>query len=115
MVTREMKQKDVVDELKERTGFYKYHIQSVLDALEEIVIENMNLATYDNPSEITLFHGWRVGAKKTPERPSYDPRDRTEIITPAKLIPQCRFKQSFKNKINVWTQASKEDEVLCDE
>lgn len=102
MVSRIMTQKDVIDELKERTGFFKYNLQTVLDALDEIIVENMNTATYDEPSEITLFTGWRLGAKRVPERESYDPRDRAEIITPEKLIPYCKLKQSFRQRINQW-------------
>lgn len=100
MVTREMSQKDVIDELKNRTGFYKNNIKQLLDALDDIIVENMNMATYDDPSEIVLFLGWRLGAKRIPERPYRDPRNQEDIITPEKLIPHCRFKQSFRRKIN---------------
>ena len=58
MVTRQMKQKDIINELKERTGFYKYNIEELFLALEDIIVENMNMATYDEPSEIILFTGW---------------------------------------------------------
>lgn len=95
-----MTQKDVIDELKARTGFYKHNIKDVLDALEDIIIEHMNAATFDEPSEMRLFHGWRLGAKRMPERPYCDPRDRSEIITPEKVIPYCKFKQSFRDRIN---------------
>lgn len=97
-----MKQKDIVDELKARTGYYKYNIEVLLEALDEIIIENMNMATYDDPSEIILFNGWRLGAKRVPERPYCDPRDHSDIITPEKLIPYCKLKQSFRQRLNKW-------------
>lgn len=100
MISNYMTQKDVIDELKARTGFYKHNIKDVLDALEDIIIEHMNAATFDEPSEMRLFHGWRLGAKRMPERPYCDPRDRSEIITPEKVIPYCKFKQSFRDRIN---------------
>ena len=109
MVTIEMDQKDVIDELKIRTGFYKTNIKQLLDALEDIIIENMNMATYDKQSEIALFTGWRLGAKRVPERPYCDPRNREEIITPEKLIPHCKLKQSFRQRINRWEQDDEED------
>ena len=112
-----MKQKDVINELKERTGFYKYNIEELFLALEDIIVENMNMATYDEPSEIILFTGWRLGAKRMPERPYCDPRDLSEIITPEKLIPYCRVKQSFRQKINRWEpkEDDKEEETVNDE
>lgn len=109
MVSIEMDQKDIVNELNERTGFYKKNIRTLLDALEDIIIENMNMATYDQQSEIALFTGWRLGAKRVPERPYCDPRNREEIITPEKLIPHCKLKQSFRQKINKWEPNDEED------
>lgn len=102
MVNIKMVQKDIVDELNKRTGFYKKNIRELLAELDNIIIENMNTATYDEPSEIILFNGWRLGAKRMPERPYCDPRNREEIITPEKLIPYCRFKQSFRQRLNKW-------------
>ena len=100
MILREMNQKDIIDELKNRTGFYKTNIKQLLDALEDIIIENMNTATYDEPSELILYHGLRLGAKRVPERPYKDPRNQEDIITPEKLIPYCKLKQSFRQRIN---------------
>jgi len=107
-----MKQDDIIAELKERTGFYKKNIQELLDALDDIIIENMNTADYDEPSEMRLFSGWRLGAKKVPERQSYDPRNRDKIITPEKLIPYCQFKQSFRQRINKLELDEEIDEEL---
>ena len=104
MVSRNMDQKDIIDELKERTGFYKKNIKELLAALDDIIIENMNMATYDEPSEIILFSGWRLGAKRVPERPYCDPRNRAEIITPEKVIPYCKLKQSYRQRLNKWEQ-----------
>ena len=112
MVKNYMTQDDVVDELKERTGYYKNNIRILLDALDDIIVEHMSTATYDEPSEMRLFKGWRLGAKRVPERQSYDPRNRDEIITPEKLIPYCKLKQSFRQRINKFDV---DDEVLENE
>lgn len=109
MMKLEMTQKDIIEELKTRTGFYKYNIEQLLDALDDIIIENMNMATYDEPSEIILFSGWRLGAKRVAERKSFDPRNRDEIITPEKLIPYCKLKQSFRQRLNKWEYSEKEE------
>lgn len=102
MVDKIITQKDVIDKVKERTGFYKCDIKLVMDALDDIIIELMNTATYDEPAEIMLFKGWRLGAKRVPERPYHDPRNRAEIVTPEKLIPYCKLKQSFRQRLNNW-------------
>lgn len=106
MISNYMTQKDVIDELKERTGFYKHNIKDVLDALEDILIDHMNAAIFDEPSEMRLFHGWRIGAKRMPERTCRDPRNQKDVVVSERLIPYCTFKQSFKDKIN---------EIECDE
>ena len=116
MVSRRMSQKDVIDELKARTGFYKYNIEALLDALDDIILENMNAATYDEPSEIILFNGWRLGAKRLPDREWREPRFGGTTITPAKLIPYCKLKQSFRQRLNKWEQSDiDEDEELDDD
>ena len=115
MVTRYMVQDDVLTELKDRTGFYKKDIQVVLDALEEIIMEHMHTATLEQPSEMRLFKGWRVGAKFTPERESIDPRDRSVITTPEKFIPYCKFKQSFRDRMNVYGSNEVQDEYDTEE
>ena len=100
MVTSYMTQDDVVDELKNRTGYYKYNIQTVLDALDEIIVEHMTTATIEEPSEMRLFKGWRLGGKRLPERESQDPRNGEKIITKEKVVPYCQFKQSFRTRMN---------------
>lgn len=108
MISTYMTQKDVIDELSERTGFYKRELKVVFEELDDIIVEAMNTATFDEPSEIRLFSGWRLGAKRLPERPYCDPRDRSEIITPEKLIPYCKFKQSYRNRINALEDENEE-------
>ena len=95
-----MKQKDVVDEVKNRTGYNKKDIRVVFSVVYDIMMENMTLATYDEPSEITLFSGWRLGAKKVPEREWREPQNGGTTIAAEKFIPYCKFKQSFRDKIN---------------
>ena len=115
MVSRKMTQKDIVDELNERTGFYKYNIRELLEALDDIIIENMNMAEYDKPSEIILFNGWRLGSKRVPERLSRDPRNQDEITSPEKLIPYCKLKQSFRQRLNKWSPEIDNEEDFTDD
>lgn len=100
MVTNYMTQEDVIDELKDRTGFYKSNLRDVFDALDNIIVEHMNTATIEEPSEMRLFKSWRLGGKRMPEREVKDPRNGQNVITKEKIIPYCKFKPSFKDRVN---------------
>ena len=49
---RILKKKDIANELAKRCDFYKYSMEAVVDALEDIIVENMGEATFDENSEI---------------------------------------------------------------
>ena len=95
-----MKRKELVDELSERTGFYKHNINTILDALDDVIVENMSTAIDDEPSEICLSLGFKLGGRYSPEHEARDPRTGETIITPAKYIPYAKFSPAFRKKIN---------------
>ena len=97
---RILKRKQLVDELNARTGFYKKNIDEILDALDDIIVENMSAATKTEPSEIHLSLGFVFGGRYAPKREAKDPRNGETVMTPAKYIPYARFKTSFRQKIN---------------
>lgn len=97
---RVLKRKQLVDILSERTGFYKHNIDTMLDALDDVIVENMSTATKTEPSEIHLSLGFVFGGRFAPRREAKDPRDGSVIMTPAKYIPYAKFKPSFRKKIN---------------
>lgn len=97
---RVMKRKELVDELAARTGFYKTNINSMLDALDDVIVENMSMATKKEPSELYLSLGFVIGGRYAPKREVKDPRNGETVMTPAKYIPYARFKTSFRKKIN---------------
>lgn len=97
---RVLKRKQLVDELAKRTNFYKHNIDAILDALDDVIVENMSMATKTEPSEIHLSLGFVFGGRYTPKREVRDPRNGNVVMTPAKYIPYARFKTSFRKKIN---------------
>ena len=97
---RVLKRKQLVDELATRTGFYKQNIHDMLDALDDIIVENMSAATKTEPSEVHLSLGFVFGGRYTPKREVRDPRNGNVVMTPAKYIPYAKFKTSFRKKIN---------------
>ena len=99
-MNRVMKKEDLVDELSLRTNFYKCNIKVILDALDDIIIENMSTATKKEPSEIHLSLGFVFGGRYSPKHEARDPRTGETVMTPAKYIPYARFSPHFRKKIN---------------
>lgn len=97
---RVLKRQQLIDILSERTGFYKKNINEILDALDDVIVENMSAATKTEPSEIHLSHGFVFGGRYSPRKKAKDPRDGSEITVPARYIPYAKFKPSFRKKIN---------------
>lgn len=97
---RVLKRKQLIDELAARTGFYKQNIDVMLDALDDVIVENMSTATKTEPSEIHLSLGFVFGGRFSPKHEVKDPRNGDTVMTPAKYIPYARFKPSFRKKIN---------------
>jgi hypothetical protein len=96
---RIMKKEELACELAERCGFYKKNMREVTDALADIIIEHFSTATFDEPSELHLAPGLVLVGTRKPEGISIDPRDRSEIVSPEKVIPSAVFKPSLRLKL----------------
>lgn len=96
---RIMKKPELVDELAARTGFYKKNMKEVVDALADIVIEQLQTATFEEDSEFHIAHGVLICGHRKPEQESIDPRDRSIITTPEKVVPYAVFKPSVRLKL----------------
>jgi hypothetical protein len=90
----------VVDELSKRTGYYKYQVREVLEQLEDIILENMQEATLEQPSETRLFFGFTIGAKRIPAKQKRGPKDIEPTYVPEHINPYVKFKTTFKQKAN---------------
>lgn len=101
---RIMKKQDLIDELAYRTGFYKRNMKDVVNALAEIIEESFQTAEFGADSELHLAPGVVLTGTRKPEGVSIDPRDRSEIITPEKVIPGAIFKQSIRQKLYTKTK-----------
>lgn len=94
-----MKKKQLARELASRTGFFIKNMEDVLDALDDIIIDSLKQAKVDNPTRIYLAKGFYVEGRRKKECVSTDPRNRSECITPEKVIPKPVFTQQFRNKL----------------
>lgn len=104
---RIMKKPELVDELAARTGFYKKNMKEVVDALSDIVEEHFQTAEFGADSELHLAPGVLLCGERKPEGEAMDPRDRSIIITPEKVIPYAVFKQSIRKKLYVQRKKKK--------
>ena len=93
------RKEDLVTELSLRTGFYKKNMREVVEALSDIVVESFQKAEFGADSELHIAPGVVLVGTRTPEREAFDPRDRSPIITPEKVIPSAVFKQSVRLKL----------------
>jgi nucleoid DNA-binding protein len=96
---RIMKKPELVDELSARTGFYKKNMKEVVEALADIVIEHMQTATFEEDSEFHIAPGVLICGKRKAQQESIDPRDRSAVTTPEKVVPYAVFKPSVRLKL----------------
>lgn len=96
---RIMKKPELIDELAARTGFFKTNMKIVVDALEDIITEHFNEATFEEDSELHIAAGVIIGGRRTPEREAIDPRNRSVVVTPEKVVPYATFKPSIRKKL----------------
>lgn len=101
---RIMKKAELVEELAARTGFFKKNMLEVANALADIIEESFQTAEFGADSELHLAPGVVLTGTRKPEGKSIDPRDRSEIITPEKVIPGAVFKQSIRQKLYTKTK-----------
>lgn len=96
---RIMKKPELVEELAQRTGFYKKNMKEVVEALYDIVEEHLQTATFEEDSELHIGTGVLICGKRKPQQESIDPRNRETIVTPEKVVPYAVFKPSIRLKL----------------
>ena len=96
---RIMKKPELTDELAKRTNFYKKNMKDVVDALADIVIEQLQTATFEQDSELHLAPGVVIVGHRIPEREAKDPRTGEMVTSPEKVLPKAIFKPSVRLKL----------------
>ena len=76
-------------------------MKDVVEALSDIIIEHFETAEFDAPSELHIATGVVLWGERKPEGESIDPRDRSIIISPEKVVPHATFKSSIRKKLYV--------------
>lgn len=103
---RIMKKTELVNELSARTDIFKKDMRVVVDALYDIVEEHFSTAEFGADSELHLAPGVVLCGKRKPKGESINPKDRSVVITPEKVIPYAVFKQSIRKKLCVKPKGS---------
>lgn len=98
---RIMKKEELATELAIRCKFYKKNMRDVVDALADIILENLQMAEVGEDSQLILAPGVIIGGRRVPEHESINPKDRSVCITPEKVIPYAEFKPSIRQKLYV--------------
>lgn len=98
-IKRNMNREDLARALAEYTGFYIKNCRDIVDALGDIILDNMKMARMDKNSSLCLAPGVYIGGKRKERCESIDPRNRESIITPEKVIPYAEFKPSIRLKL----------------
>ena len=104
---RIMRREDLARALAEKTGFFIKNMNDVTVALEEIILENMLTATFEERSEILLAPGVIIGGRRIPEQEAKDPRTGEMVMSPEKVIPYATFKPSIRKKLYVQPKKKK--------
>ena len=94
-----MKKPELAAELAARTGFYKKNMKEVVDALPDIILEQLQTATFEHDAEIHLAPGLVIGGRRVPAREAKDPRTGEVIVSPEKVIPYAEFKPTLRLKL----------------
>ena len=96
---RIMKKSGLIDELADRTGFFKKNMKEVVDALSDIIIEHFETAEFGANSELHLAPGVVLVGTRKPKGEAKDPRTGEIVISPEKVVPSAVFKQSVRQKL----------------
>ena len=92
VITREL----LIKKLSDASGYYQKDIRTVLQTLDEVVLECFNDVAEDEDIVVQLVKGIRCGCKVVPERTRKDPRTQEDIICEATVKPFAKFSDDFR-------------------
>ena len=96
---RIMKKQDIIDEIADRTKFFKVNVKDMLEAFQDIIIEHFETAKIGENSELYLAPGIVLVGVRKPAGEAKDPRTGEIVTSPEKVVPKAVFKQSVRLKL----------------
>ena len=104
IITREM----LIKRLSEKSDYYQKDIRTLLQCLDEVVLECFGEATDDEDVMIQLVQGIKVGCAIQPERTRKDPRTQEDIICSPTCKPKTKFSDEFRKAIQTQYETKKD-------
>lgn len=96
---RIMKKQEIIDEIADRTKFFKVNVKSMVEALQDIIVEHFETAEIGANSEFYLAPGIVLVGVRKPAGEAKNPATGDTIVSPEKVVPKAVFKQSIRQKL----------------
>ena len=95
IITREM----LIKRLSEKSGYYQKDIRTLLQCLDDVVLECFEEITDEEDVSIQLVRGVKIAAYVVPPRDRVDPRNGKPIVVKETVKPSCKFSEDFRRII----------------
>ena len=104
LITREM----LIKKISDASGYFQKDIRTVLQTLDEVVLECFNDVADGEDVSVQLVKGIKCGCKVMPQRTRKDPRTQEDIICEATVKPFAKFSDDFREIIQNQYDAKKD-------
>lgn len=85
--------------LSENSGYYQKDVRSLLQSLDDVMVDLFVNVPYDEDLYVQLFEGCKLRAKVVHERERVDPRSQQPIVCADTVKLGVKYSDQFKNKI----------------
>lgn len=92
VITREM----LVKRLSEQSGYYQKDIRTLLQCLDDVVLECFGEVTDDEDVSIQLVTGCKIGCSIVSQRERVNPKTRENIVCAPTCKPNVKFSKDFR-------------------
>ena len=89
----------MVKRLSEKSGYWQKDVRSLLQCMDEVVLECFGEVTDDEEVVVQLVKGIRTGCKIMKPRERVDPRTQEPITVDSTVKPFCKFSDDFRKQI----------------
>lgn len=96
---RIMKKQEIIDEIAARTNFFKVNVRSMVEALQDIIVEHFETAEIGANSEFYLAPGIVLVGVRKPAGEAKNPATGELVNSPEKVVPKAVFKTSIRQKL----------------
>lgn len=84
---------ELIRSISKKTGYSQKDIKSVLDTLEEVVVDNIA-----NKESVKLFNGVSFEGRYIDTHTARNPRTGEIVSVPGRLVPKVKITNAFKSQ-----------------